>query len=96
MEHSLWLRSLFVSPPHRRQGLGQALLCQVMQETSRFESSLTQLVAFVPTPYQGLYQSVGFHPADESKLPAPLQKRWQQAVDHAKPWHLYVYNLPTP
>jgi GNAT superfamily N-acetyltransferase len=97
---SLWLRSLYVHPEHRRQGLGQALLRQLLTEvTTPNEETFapSQLVAFVPNQPPHLlpfYQTLGFRPATVTALPDSLRQRWLRTQAQGKRWQLLIHALP--
>ncbi|MDR9499122.1 MAG: GNAT family N-acetyltransferase [Hydrogenovibrio sp.] len=96
---SLWLRSLYVHPEHRRQGLGQTLLRQLLSEVAVPDEKTfapSQLVAFVPNRSPHLspfYQGLGFRLATATALPDSLRQRWLRTQAQGKDWQLLVHAL---
>lgn len=57
MELSPWLASVFVSPAHRRQGIGAALVRRIMEEAGKLKVPLLYLYT---VHREALYASLGW------------------------------------
>ncbi|MCF6345199.1 MAG: GNAT family N-acetyltransferase [Thiomicrorhabdus sp.] len=77
-----WLHGVYVEPTWRNQGIAGELMMFIQQQAKN-----RQMFTF-PLPHlKNFYLKQGYQPIEPSELPATLQIRYQNALEHHKKWH---------